>query len=240
MLLSDFLTRVVTYASVDGAPFLDTTAERQVFIGEKLQDFTVQCPCIYFDDITLTLTANTRLYRFDDYTSTLTRSGMTQMALSEPTCVWVNGTALRNFQGHPGPVGSKEIEDWFPQSINDTGSEPRFWGIHAPGTIFLYPTPTTTPTVRLAGWAQHPQITTSTVISTTAVSLPTSHLNTAIKFCAAHLMDPLATGDGKSRASQILGEALAEMQEMQAKYVRYRSTRGPRGGVRLDVVQLDT
>lgn len=238
MLLSTFITRTLAYASVDGSPFLDSDADRQVFIGEKLQEFTVKCPCLYFDDISMTITAGTRLYSFDDYSTVFTRSGTASMALVEPVNMWVNGASLMDFKGDPGPIGSEEVEDWL-LDITATGSIPSKWGIHAPDRIFLHPSPTTVPTIRLAAWAQHPQVTSSTTASSTSISIPTSRVGAAVKYAAALLLDPLAAGDGKDRANQILKEALYEMDEFRQKMESYRRSRGPRGvrytgGLRLD------
>ena len=127
MLLSTFISRALSYASVDGAPFIDGDAERVGFVGEKLAEFTIDCPCIFHDDISMSVVAGTRLYDFDTYTATFTRAGQTVMALSNPVQVWSpSGALLSDGRGYPGPTPSEELED-NRLSLTTTGT-PNRWG----------------------------------------------------------------------------------------------------------------
>lgn len=228
MLLSTFINRVLSFASVDGAPFIDDNTERMTFVGEKLAEFTQKCPCLFYDDISMAVVSGTRLYGFDSYSATFTRSGQTVMALTQPVQVWSpSGALLSDGRGYPGPTPSEEFED-NRLSLIVTGTPSR-WGIHAPGVMFLNPIPSATETWRVSAWAQYPQITTATVASTTTVSLPSVAIGAAQKFCAGSLMDPLATGSGEGRANGLLKAAYAEMAVITSNMANYRLSRTPRG-----------
>ena len=228
MLLSTFISRALSYASVDGAPFIDSDAERQTFVGVKLAEFTIDCPCIFHDDISMAVVSGTRLYNFDTYSATFTRSGQTVMALTQPVQVWSpSGALLSDGRGYPGPTPSEEVED-NRLSLTTTGTPSR-WGVHAPGVMYLLPIPTATATWRVSAWAQHPQITTSTVASSTTISIPKVAETAALRFVAALLMDPLATGTGEGRANVLLKQARAQMAAITADMARYRHSRTPRG-----------
>lgn len=228
MLLSTFISRALSYASVDGAPFIDSDAERQTFVGEKLAEFTIDCPCIFHDDISMAVVSGTRLYDFDTYTATFTRAGQTVMALSNPVQVWSpSGALLSDGRGYPGPTPSEELED-NRLSLTTTGT-PNRWGVHAPGVMYLLPIPTASETWRISAWAQHPQITTATVASSTTLSIPKVAETAALRFVAAMLMDPLATGAGEGRANKLLAGARGQMAAISADMLRYRQSRTPRG-----------
>lgn len=189
------------------APYYTLAAnatEFKALTNESLRDFSIRTRCLYDDRLTLTLVATTSTYSFRSTGGA---------ALCQVDTVGIEGRALLNILGEPGPWTVAEVRSTWPDWLSREFDKPILWMGLSPHHVRLWPTPDAVYTdCFYSGWLIH-----STLSGNSdPLEIPDEYCYTAAVYAAVRLLGPNAAGSGLERMAALDVKAAERMGELLA------------------------
>ena len=237
--LEDFEDLVFTYARTHGQPFIKWSerAKLRAFIGRELQQIMEEKKLLYDDNITFdTASTDNGVYNLmaaDTYVSTARTAlnGSTvYVQILQPEYVSIEDSVLLGPNGKPGfwSVADASKQLWYDfRTVAD--AQPQYAVLIPPYFMRLFPGPSATFDVTVAGWIQHFDIAEDGTADTKELWLDAGSVNGAAQAIAGSLCLVGAEGAGVQAAGALkqLGmDALTKAQGRAASLLQGQKIRG--------------
>jgi len=201
-----FLKKVLQIVSVRGRayPAEDSPGDQRELLNQRLFAFTKRALCLYSDEITIDLAAGTATYAM----MTAFELSSDAVPMLEIESFVVNSCEMYN-------LTIEELRALAPTYKTDSASVPTCYSV-IPGAsggdplLRMYPTPVANHAdCPVSGYWGHPQISTAYSADSTAISIPSDHIETAACYCAVGFMYPNAAAGNDIQLMANISQAAA-------------------------------
>jgi len=230
MTAGNLKTLIANHVKAAGQQYITADADLYTLISRRLRLLSHELKCLYNDAITFTPANGTATY---DYTSPSAsfKISSTNHALVEIRAVTINGQALRNFQGNVGMVSQEDMTRLRSEYIGTASSNPIHAWVTAPGTLHLWPKPTSTVVSDAACYVSAFYEHLAVDDSADVVTFPEPYMDYVAMDCAVELCLPYAQPDsaGYVKIAQMRDMVNAWKAEVKASWEEVTSLPSVRG-----------
>lgn len=194
MTLANFRAEVLAFARMRGSQYIEdtNTSALNSLISRSLREFTHDSLSIFNHSVSLTLTVGQASYDLEGTAVALPIARVHSLLIDSSVV--------------PGPTSIGTLDQNHPSWRNTPNGRPATWFTMPPKQIVLVPAPAAVYPAHISGWVLHPTVSSDSDV----VQLSSLSMRTAIKWCAARLLEPFASPEEVGLVRDLMSEAKLE------------------------------
>lgn len=194
MTLASFRAEVLAFARMRGSQYIDdaNVSALNSLISRSLREFTHDSLSMFNHSVSFSLTIGQASYDLEGSAFSL--------PIARVHSVLIDGSVV------PGPTSISTLEAHHPSWRNTPNGRPTTWFLAPPKQIVLVPAPAAVYPAHVSAWTLHPTVSSDSDV----VALSSLSMRTAVKWCAARLLEPYASPEEVVLVRDLMTEAKSE------------------------------